>query len=142
MLGWLRIRKATPRSEQVDHPVLGTLRFDPEVGAWRTIVATSGGSVGFLVAGDDVPDAGLLEHAADIATKAAPFFEHVRSFLLAEAAQQRWADEIKALSLEEVCLFWPKRPDNGMLYFNGPDKNRVWRSGYRDRRAVGLGFDS
>jgi hypothetical protein len=41
-----------------------------------------------------------------------------------------------------VCLFWPERPNDGMLYFKGPDETRVWRSDYRNRLAEGLGFDS
>ena len=143
MFGWLKGGKASSGCEPIIHPVLGTLRFDPEVEAWRGLVTTPTGSIGFLVGGRDAPDPALLAHASDIASTPTPFLEHVHSFLLAEAAQQpRWADEIKALTLEEVCLFWPKRPNDGMLYFNGPDEYRVWRSDYRDRRAVGLGFDS
>jgi hypothetical protein len=143
MFRWLRGENASLRSEPINHPVLGTLRFDPEVEGWRTVVATPAGSIGFLVAGRGAPDAVLLVHASDIAMNPAPFLDHVRSFLLAGAAEQpRWADEIKTLTLGEVCLFWPKRPNDGMLYFNGPDEHRVWRSDYRNRQAVGLGFDS
>ena len=58
------------------------------------------------------------------------------------ARQPRPAEEIRQLTLESICLFWPDRPDDGMLYFDGPDEYRVWRCDYVDREPRALGFDS
>lgn len=45
--------------------------------------------------------------------------------------------------LEEVCLFWPERPNDGMLYFKTENETgRLWHSDYRNRTPVGLSFDS
>ena len=43
---------------------------------------------------------------------------------------------------EDVWLFWPDRPDNGMIYFQVPDESRVWRCDYVSRKPRGPGFDS
>ena len=45
-------------------------------------------------------------------------------------------------ALEGVCLFWPDRPDDGMIYFQGPDESRVWRCDYVSRKPRGPNFDS
>jgi hypothetical protein len=37
---------------------------------------------------------------------------------------------------------WPDRPDDGMIYFDGPGtEERIWRCDYVGRRAQDLGFD-
>jgi hypothetical protein len=52
-----------------------------------------------------------------------------------------FAGEIRQLVIEDVCLFWPTRPDDGMIYFKGPNAFRVWRCDYIGRTPVALGFD-
>ena len=54
----------------------------------------------------------------------------------------QYADEIRQLAIQDVCLFWPDRPDDGMIYFKGPDEFKVWRCDYVARKPQGLGFDS
>lgn len=146
MLRWLARLLPGSRAARLpalDHPVLGTLQFTPDLAAWRTVVSTDAGRIGFLIAGDTSPNEQLLRHAEELVTSDREFLDTVRQFLFAEAkTQPRWAGEILALSLEEVCLFWPDRPNDGMLYFKGSDENRVWRSDYRNRQPQGLGFDS
>jgi hypothetical protein len=45
--------------------------------------------------------------------------------------------------VEEICLFWSRRPDDGMLFFSTPaDVGRHWHADYIKRRLVGLAFDS
>jgi hypothetical protein len=39
-------------------------------------------------------------------------------------------------------LFWPHRPNDGMIFFDGPDECRCWRCDLIGRVPVGLGFDS
>jgi hypothetical protein len=49
--------------------------------------------------------------------------------------------EIRQLRLEFVGLLWPDRPNDGLLYFNGPNEYRVWRCDYISRKPQILGFD-
>jgi hypothetical protein len=126
----------------VEHSVLGKLRYDGEVSAWRTTVDTNSGPIGFLIAGAEVPDDQLIQHAVEIVAAPAVFLGKVRAFLQQEAtAHPELAAEIAGLSLQEVCLFWPDRPSDGMLYF-GSDEPRVWRCDYVNKAPIGLGFDS
>ena len=37
-----------------------------------------------------------------------------------EGSTQGWGP---ACPPEDVCLFWPDRPDDGMIYFKGPDES-------------------
>jgi hypothetical protein len=137
-------RRDARRIQSFDDPLLGTLKFDPEVGAWRSSVTVPSGRIKFLIGGDIEPDARLRSHATEIASSADAFLRRIREYLEREAVRDvRWADHVRALALEEVCLYWPKRPDDGMLYFSGPDEDhRVWRCGYVEREPQRLGFDS
>jgi hypothetical protein len=116
----------------VHDPVLGTLSFDPEQCAWRTSVEVQSGRIGFVVGGTTEPDARLLAHAADIARSGDAFLQSMREYLSAEAERdERWRHQVRA------------RPDDGMLYFSGPDRQeRVWRCDYVKRKPQQLGFDS
>jgi hypothetical protein len=86
-----------------------------------------------------------LQHAVDLVESAAQFMKTINEFLEAEAAAQpKRAKSIRRLKLAEVCLFWPKRPDDGMLYFatEEADDQEVWRSDYVARMPSGLGCDT
>jgi hypothetical protein len=128
----------------VEHPVLGVLEYDEPVAAWRCVVPSDPLKLGFLIAGRDRPDDRLLAHAVSIIESAAGFLAAVREFLASEAVRQpKWANEIGSLKVQEICLFWPRRPDDGMVYFATPtDVGRLWHADYIKRRLVGLGFDS
>jgi hypothetical protein len=128
----------------VEHPVLGVLKYDESVDAWRCVVPSDPSSLGFLVAGKNTPDERLLAHAVSIVEGAAGFFAAVQEFLVSEAIKQpKWANEIEGLKVQEICLFWPRRPDDGMVYFATPTEvGRLWHADYIKRRLVGLGFDS
>ena len=123
---------------------LGELRFDRDDGAWRARVACPGGPLGFLIAGDRTPDAALLTHATDLVVASESFIATVRAFLDEEARLDAGrSQEIRGLQLEDVCLLWPKRPNDGMLYFASPrNDGKVWRCDYVDRTPRSLGFDS
>lgn len=128
----------------VEDPRLGVLTFAPDVEAWRVTVPSSRGPLRFQISGTALPDEQLLGHAADLAAQANSFMDRVRAFLESEAhTQTQWADEIRALELDEVCLLWPKRPNDGMLYFTGAQADlRLWRCDYVNRTPEGLAFDS
>jgi hypothetical protein len=129
--------------ERVEHPLFGSLQYDDEVDAWRGTAPSTAGPLTFLIGGGARPDDVLLERAGHLVQTALEFTASVRSFLDAEAQDQpRWAAEISALTLEEICLLWPHRPDEGMLYFHGPDQYRVWHAGYHHGQPRDLGFDS
>ena len=126
--------------------VLGTLRWTDDDQLWEATVAVGDNTINFLIAGDTGPNRTLIAHAHDIVRTFPDFHRMVTAFLADETAQQkhlsRFSDEIRQLSIEHVCLLWPDRPDDGMIYFRGPDENRAWRCDYIARKPKGLGFDS
>jgi hypothetical protein len=71
------------------------------------------------------------------------FSQLVSSFLRREAANFPGAErEVLSLQLESLCLFWPARPNDGMVFFDGGEEGRVWRCDYINRKPDGLSFDS
>jgi hypothetical protein len=125
--------------------VLGRLRWSDDDQMWEAIVSVGDSKVGFFIAGDSVPSSALISHAHDIVRTLPDFKRIVTSFLADEATREKhlshYADEIHQLAIEHVCLMWPDRPDDGMIYFHGPDQYRVWRCDYVARTPKGLGFD-
>jgi hypothetical protein len=133
--------KRSKRAEKIHHPVLGDLL--PADGEWwETTLAINGAPVGFKIGGLE-PDAVLLEHACDIVRSFTQFEKMIVTFLANEASRLPGAaDEIHQLVIEDVMLCWPERPDDGMIFFHGPDQSRCWRCDYVGRKPRGLGFDS
>jgi len=133
---------STPPADFLD-PALGELKWSEDEGEWLAPVP-SDPSVRFQIGGEQQPDARLLKHATDIAASYPAFQHMVRQALVAEVAHfdAFYTDEIRNLRLESICLFWPKRPDDGMLYLEGGRDGRVWRFDYVARKPAGLGFDS
>ena len=132
-----------PPRERFDDPVLGTLQPSDDDNCWEVNYRSGGEELGFLIAGNDKPSEMLLAHAREVIRDIAAFKANVREFLEAEKVNfpAEANQEIDALSIEHVCLLWPDRPKDGMIYFNGPDGFRVWRRDYVDRQPKGLGFD-
>ena len=135
------------RVETVGHGVLGELRFDREREAWVASVETSAARIEFEIGGTKGPDERLLSHAVDIVQTPEEFLASVKRFLDVEAGQHpRASQKIQQLTLETVCLWWPDRPDDGMLYFASPDDplqdHGVWRCDYVGRTPRGLGCDT
>ena len=127
----------------VSDSILGTLVLSSDGDWWESTITIDGSSAQFQIGGDGEPSPALITHAHDIVREYSSFTRTVSEFLAAEAAAQPLAaGEIRQLSLESICLFWPERPNDGMLYFHGPDEYRVWRSDYINRIPQGLGFDS
>jgi hypothetical protein len=136
-------RKAVKK--QVKDQVLGTLRYDDD-GCWVARVEVEGKKLKVTIGGDTSPDPALVAHAHDIVASLGEFRDRARAFLEAEIETQPdfadYADEIRALDLHEVWLFWPDRPNDGMIAFAGGKRGRLWRCDYVDRTPKGLGFDS
>ncbi|SRR6266581_3531460 len=119
--------------------VLGPLHLTD---GWEATVEINGKKLGFKIGGYIEPDAALMAHARDIVRSFAEFDRMVTEFLASEATRMPGAAyEIRQLALEEVVLSWPKRPDDGMIYFKGPHAYRLWRCDYIGRKPKGLGFD-
>ena len=130
----------------VPDSVLGELRLSDDAEWWEGHTTVASRTVGFNLGGQGRPDARLIAHARDI-IRSLPEFERMVSAFLADEARTckhltRFADEIRQLTIDHVNLFWPDRPDDGMIYFTGPDEFRVWRCDYVARKPRGLGFDS
>ncbi len=139
-------KRTTDEPRSVTDPVLGELRLSENAQWWEGRVTIGNKTIGFKIGGKAKPDAALLAHAYDIVRSFPEFEQKVSAFLADEARTVRYlakfTEEIRQLTIEDVCLFWPNRPDDGMIYFKGPDQFRVWRCDYVARKPQGLGFDS
>jgi hypothetical protein len=114
-------------------------------GCWVARVTVEGRPATIEIGGRYEPDAALIGRARDMVTSIDKFTAEVAAFLVAEAARPEWepfAAEIRALVIRDICLFWPNRPDDGMIFFDGPDECRCWRCDLSGSVPVGLGFDS
>jgi hypothetical protein len=126
----------------VHDDVLGQLTYDPRERWWVATVSVPTQPLTFYIGGEE-PTPALVAHARDIVGNFEQFQTLVREFLDVEAARfKTGAQEVRSLTIESVCLFWPKRPNDGMIYFSAPNEDRVWRCDYVGRKPVGLGFDS
>ena len=136
------LRPAAP-PEPIQDEDLGLIQFNSEERIWDVQIPGSGSSWRLRIAGAAVPDPALLAHAREIAAKSEHFRELVASFLRREASTFPGAeDEVLSLQLESLNLFWPARPNDGMLFFEGGQEGRVWRCDYINRKPDGLSFDS
>jgi hypothetical protein len=114
-------------------------------GCWVARVTVAGQPVTIQIGGRYEPDAALIGRAREIVASIDRFAAEVAAFLEDYASRPEWqpaADEIRALSIRDICLFWPNRPDDGMIFFDGPDECRCWRCDLADGIPVSLGFDS
>jgi hypothetical protein len=131
------------RTEKVEDAVLGPLHLSEDEDWWEATVVVGNKVVGFKIGGDSEPSHELIAHARDIVQRFDAFERMVAEFLAEEAHKQRpSAGEIQQLLIEDICLFWPERPDDGMIYFKGSDEFKLWRCDYVNRQPQGLGFDS
>jgi hypothetical protein len=138
--------QSPPVAETISDPVLGTLTWSIEDEAWLSATEYYGMGFVFQISGTPRPDGSLIRHAADIFTKREEFVQTVQQFLSEQTSSDRhfraFKEEISGLKIERVCLFWPNRPDDGMIFFDGGLNHRVWRCDYVARTPKGLGFDS
>jgi hypothetical protein len=149
-MGWLsRLKEWATRNPvgQVDDEQLGPLVLNEADadGRWVARVSARGREIRFEIGGRYEPDTGLIARARDIYGSFDCFAADVTAFLAAEAERPEWvpfADEIRALTIEVIGLPWPRRPDDGMIFFTGPDAYRCWRCDLIGRTPVGLNFDS
>jgi hypothetical protein len=134
--------RSAPPPEPVSDEILGLVRFNLDEKIWEARVASPAGWR-ICICGGAAPDANLLAHAREVAAHHDRFTESISSFLRSEAAGFPGAEnEVLSLQLESLCLFWPARPNDGMLFFEGGAEGRAWRCDYIERKPDGLSFDS
>jgi hypothetical protein len=123
--------------------VLGTVVWDAEEELWVAQVPRAPTPFRILMAGDDQPSPHLIQHARDIFASPDKLFADVVPVLKAAGEEiPVAAREILGLQIESVALMWPDRPEDGMIYFDGPGtEERIWRCDYIGRRPRDLGFD-
>jgi hypothetical protein len=134
-----------PKVERVPfvHATLGEFAYSEEEEAWLS--DPKHGALGFCfhITGDEKPDARLLPHAESVAHDADAFRKMVGDFLESEADRMKPRQAaIRELKIDMVCLFWPERPDDGMIYFTGGDSYGLWRCDYQNGKPIALGYDS
>jgi len=129
----------------VQDPVLGELRLSEDGSWWEGGALLGDRTIELKVGGEGQPDGALLEHARRITADLAGFEERVARFLAREVEQERhlrpYAEEIRHLRMNELCFFWPERPNAVMVCFAGPDPYRLWRCECADGSFYGFAFD-
>jgi hypothetical protein len=126
--------------DPVHDEVLGTMLWDEDEGGWVTRPVLA--SFRIVVAGTQGPDATLLPAARALTAHARKVAAEVSSLLEAFAHRlPEAASEVLALQIDAIHLNWPDRPGDGMIYFKGPDPNRLWRCDYIAGVAQCLCFD-
>src|SRR4051794_448633 len=98
-----------PVSREIVDPVLGTLSWSKDEEAWLSSPEHHDIGFTFQIAGTPRPDVALVRHATDITQKKDQFVSRVQHFLSEEAAlssASAYKEEVAALSIETVCLFW------------------------------------
>jgi hypothetical protein len=131
--------KNAPQPFQDD--VLGTLSWDEDEGGWIAIPTREAFRI--VVGGAHQPDARLLATARALSTDPTKVLTQVASLLAAFAKNlpAAAAREVLALRIDAVHLMWPDRPGDGMVYFNGPDPDRLWHCDYVAGVPQELAFD-
>lgn len=135
-----------PTAGKIEDPILGRLAWSEDDEAWVSNAIHGDLGFEFQISGTPEPDNKLLAHAAEIVRTKDDFAARVLNYVKSEAETVRslrpYKEEIEGLQIERVCLFWPERPDDGMISLSGGRDYRLWRCDYIARQPKGLGFDS
>lgn len=148
MFGFLKNLFKDPTADWkrlVSDPLLGQLRLNEDATWWDAKTARGERTINFCIGGVGQPDRALLAHAHEIIRNFPQFEDTIHAFAVAEPARvsslREYDREIQQLQISSINLYWPDRPNAGMIEFSGPDPYRLWRCDYIDRKPVGLGFD-
>jgi hypothetical protein len=118
-----------PIAEKIEDPALGTLTWAADDEAWVSNAAHAGAGFEFQISGTPEPCKALVAHAADILRRKDAFVAEVLACVRSEGEAVRhlhpFRDEIAGLRVEQVCLFWPDRPDDGMIFLSGGREYRL-----------------
>jgi hypothetical protein len=136
----------SPATSVIDDPDLGPLVWSRDSKAWVSSPTHRQIGFAFNIAGVPLPDPGLVQLAKSIVVGKDEFTSSVRSLLSSESKSSRYEEpfgkEIVGLKIESVCLFWPDRPTEAMVFFEGGGEDRGWHCDYADGVATSLVFDT
>lgn len=123
--------------------LLGAL--EPVETGWTVKVVKGADTFELTIGGVSKPDDALLAHAHDIVGHYPSFKKRVKDCV--EFESRDYPDEVKAelagLEIDNISLCWPARPNDGMIFFRGSEKDvGLWRCDYIDRKPTGLGCDT
>lgn len=113
--------------------------------SWECCVESKAGPVTLSIGGRYEPDEQLLKAARETARSIDEFVDRVDEYLASESQQENWqqfADEVQQLAIAEVSYSWPRNPEAGMIFFQGPDDCRLWHCDIEGPRLSGLVFDT
>lgn len=131
-----------PKDSTFQASGLGELKFNDDVDLWEVELARDGDTFIIGVGENDTPAQALIQHAVDILEDYTAFKKMVMEFIDSEKSKFKgYEDEIGQLTIESVSLWNPQKPNDGMIYFSGPDEFRVWRCDYVAGKPRDLGFD-
>lgn len=123
-------------------PGLGELKFNDDVDLWEIEAVKDGDTIIFGVGDKIAPNLTLIQHAITILEDYTAFRRIIMDFLNSERSKFKgYEDEISQLAIESISLHHPQSPNDGAIYFNGPNEFRVWRCGFSERKPRDLGFD-
>jgi hypothetical protein len=128
--------------QQAEHPILGTLSYDPESESWGKRITFADQQLRLSVSGEFEPDLALLEQAASLQAELPALVAKLPAFLEHEAVQApEFAMEIRSLKLEDIAVWWPKQPEAVMIWFKGPSQERMWHCSYTSGELNALVYD-
>ena len=151
MRGLLRRLRAllapVARVREASDPVLGPLLLEPDDQLWWRATRELGGRpVDFDIGGEAAPDPTLVAHAGEIVQGFPAFEARIMAYLEGEARLGTdlpgYAEEVRALRICAISLWWPARPRDGVIHFLGPAPHRLWRCEYFRGAPRHLVFDS
>ena len=127
---------------RVDDPVLGELVINETY--WECTIAAESGPIVLGVGGRYEPDTALIESARNTFLRIDEFVGEVKAHLKAES-EKGWepaSEELNSLTISSVGYYWPKQPNSGLIFFDGPDECKAWRCEINGEQISGLTFDT
>jgi hypothetical protein len=123
--------------------ILGKLRRLDDEDGWEGTFVCGSNEIQIRIAGADSPDTELMQRAHQLLDGMEHFSSSVSAFIDENALRMpAWSSELCKLEIESIYFPWPARPNDGMVFFRGPNPDRGWRCEFRGARLLDLGFDS
>jgi hypothetical protein len=135
--------RARPPRQPFHDAVFGDLK--PGETGWTVRVLKGMDTFEFTIGGVGRPDERLLAHAHDIFNDYDSFKKAVIECIEYESREfpSDVKSELAGLEVDNVSLFWPDRPDDGMIFFRGSENDfGLWRCDLINRKPTGLGCDT
>jgi hypothetical protein len=117
----------------------------PDETGWKVSVSKDDDMIQFNISGTTMPDKGLLARARDILNDFKSFKESVRKYLETESSEypEDAQAEVASLKIDVICLNWPQRPNDGMIFFRGSESDiGYWHCDLIAGEPTGLACDT